>query len=192
MQLSWPRQHFFYSKKGLKIQTSFASRHVYGIQCFFPEEWIENSIFLMVIDTTTTTTTLQRLYFRRADWTSSYLVIWHANSTVFSFYPKRGLKIQDLLPADTSTAFHVFLKSELKIQLLFCHSTLTVFSFVQRADWKSSYTSLFFALRYCGQVLFSTERINFLPLDMFRRHLFHFYLKSGLKIQLRCDIWHVE
>ena len=142
MQLSWPRQHFFYSKKGLKIQTSFASRNVYGIQYFFPKSGLKIQ-FLMVIDTTTTTTTLQRLYFRRADWTSSYLVIWHANSTVFSFYPKRGLKIQDLLPADTSTAFHVFLKSELKIQLLFCHSTLTVFSFVQRADWKSSYNSLF-------------------------------------------------
>ena len=27
-----------------------------------------------------------------------------------------------------------------------------------------------FCSRYCGQVLFSTERINFLPLDMFRRH----------------------
>ena len=30
---------------------------------------------------------------------------------------------------------------------------LAVFSFVRKADWKSSYTSLF-ALRYCGQVLF--------------------------------------
>ena len=36
--------------------------------------------------------------------------------------------------------------------------TLAVFSFVQRADWKSSYTSLF-TLRYRGQVLFSTERV---------------------------------
>ena len=105
---------------------------------FFPKSGLQTSIFLMLIDTTTTTTTLQLLYLRRADWNSSSLVIWHAGSTAFPFYPKRGLKIQALLTADAYIVccFFIFnfLKSELKIQLLFCHSTLTVFSFVRRAD----------------------------------------------------------
>ena len=192
MQLSWPRQHFFYSKKGLKIQTSFASRHVYGIQCFFSRrvDWKFNlshgnrhdydydyaaaSLFpksrLNFQLSRYLTCQLDSIFFLPKERIENPGSSASRHEYSFSCFPEKWVENSaPLLPLDVDRVF-ICPKSGLKIQL---HQP-------------------FFALRYCGQVLFSTERINFLPLDMFRRHLFHFYLKSGLKIQLRCDIWHVE
>ena len=87
---------------------------------------------------------LQLLYLQTADWTSSYLVIWHAGSTAFLFYSKRGLKIQS-----SSASRHVhsisflflFLFHEEWVEnstlplILDTLDTLTVFHFLPRAEY---------------------------------------------------------
>ena len=100
---------------------------------------------------------LQLLYLQRADWTSRYLVIWHAGSTAFPFYPKRGLKIQS-----SSARRHV-------------HSINFVSFFSWRVSWKFNSS---FATRYVDSVSLSPKSGIF---DMPTRQHFLFYPKRGLE-----------
>ena len=112
----------FYSKRGLKIQSSSASRHVHSISFLFlflfHEEWVENSTLPLILDTLDTLTVFHFLPERN---------IWHADSTALSFFffnQKKGLeKSRPLLPVNLYLEFRFFfLKSELKIQLFFYQS----------------------------------------------------------------------
>ena len=82
---------------------------------------------------------LQLLYLQRADWTSRYLVIWHAGSTAFPFYPKRGLKIQSssarrhVHSINFVSFFHEEWVENSTLPLLL--DTLTVFHFLRRAEY---------------------------------------------------------
>ena len=190
MQLSWPRQHFFLLKERIKnpdlfrqstrirhsvffsrrvdwkFNLSHGNRHDYDYAAasLFPKSRLNFQLSRYL------TCQLDSIFFLPKERIENPGSSASRHEYSFSCFPEKWVENSaPLLPLDVDRVF-ICPKSGLKIQL----------------------HQLFFALRYCGQVLFSTERINFLPLDMFRRHLFHFYLKSGLKIQLRCDIWHVE
>ena len=113
---------------------------------------------------------LQLLYLQRADWTSRYLVIWHAGSTAFPFYPKRGLKIQS-----SSARRHV-------------HSINFVSFFSWRVSWKFNSS---FATRYVDSVSLSPKSGIF---DMPTRQHFFFARRGDWKnpdlfCQSTC-IWH--
>ena len=94
---------------------------------------------------------LQLLYLQRADWTSRYLVIWHAGSTAFPFYPKRGLKIQSssrrhVHSINFVSFFHEEWVENSTLPLLL--DTLTVFHFLRRAEYLTCrLDSIFFFTR---------------------------------------------
>ena len=144
----------FYSKTGLKIQTSFASWHGYSIW-FFPEEWIAKFNLSHGNRHDYDYDYAAASLFPKSRLNVQLLVIWHASSTAFSFFTRR----EDWKSRLFSASWHEYSISFFPEEwiensaLLLPLITVTVFSFVQRADWKSSYTS-FFTLRYCGQVLF--------------------------------------
>ena len=142
----------FYSKRGLKIQSSSASRHVHSISFLFlfHEEWVENSTLPLILDTLDTLTVFH--FLPRAE----YLTCRLDSIFFFFFTQKRGLeKSRPLLPVNLYLEFRFFfLKSELKIQLFFYQSIRwPLFNLSQERIEKSSFTRVFFALRYVDRLL---------------------------------------
>ena len=136
----------FYSKRGLKIQSSSASRHVHSISFpflflfLFHEEWVENSTLPLILDTLDTLTVFH--FLPRAE----YLTCRLDSIFLFFFNPKRGLeKSRPLLPVNLYLEFRFFfLKSELKIQLFFYQSIRwPLFNLSQERIEKSSFTRVF-------------------------------------------------
>ena len=125
---------------------------------------------------------LQLLYLQRADWTSSYLVIWHAGSTAFPFYPKRGLKIQSSSASrhvhSISFIFHEEWVENSTLPLLL--DTLTVYSLSSKSGIFDMPTRQHF-LFYPKRGLEKSRPL--LPVNVYLTCRF-FFLKSELKIQL--------
>ena len=124
---------------------------------------------------------LQLLYLQRADWTSRYLVIWHAGSTAFPFYPKRGLKIQSssarrhVHSINFVSFFHEEWVENSTLPLLL--DTLTVFHFLRRAEYLTCRLDSIF---FCPKRGLEKSR-PLLPVNVYLAFRF-FFLKSALKI----------